>query len=38
MVPTTLINRYMRKYRQPYLDKQTHLRPHPLAFQFWNHV
>jgi len=29
IVPVTLINHYVRKYRQPYLAKQTYLNPHP---------
>ena len=30
IVPVTLINHYVRKYREPYLEKQTFLRPHPI--------
>jgi len=33
IVPITLINHYVRKYRQPYLEKQYYLHPHPIARQ-----
>lgn len=29
LVPVTLINHYVRKYRQPYLAEQAYLNPHP---------
>ncbi|MEW6672983.1 MAG: DUF523 and DUF1722 domain-containing protein [Thermodesulfobacteriota bacterium] len=38
IVPVTLINHYVRKYRQPYLSGQFYLQPHPLALQLRNHV
>ena len=38
IVPVTLINHYVRKYRQPYLGGQFYLQPHPLALQLRNHV
>ena len=38
IVPVTLINHYVRKYQQPYLSKQTYLKPHPLELQLRNHV
>jgi uncharacterized protein YbgA (DUF1722 family)/uncharacterized protein YbbK (DUF523 family) len=38
IVPVTLINHYVRKYRQPYLAQQTYLNPHPVELQLRNHV
>jgi uncharacterized protein YbgA (DUF1722 family)/uncharacterized protein YbbK (DUF523 family) len=38
IVPVTLINHYVRKYRQPYLAEQTYLNPHPADLQLRNHV
>jgi len=38
IVPVTLMNHYVRKYRQPYLMEQTYLKPHPVALQLRNHV
>ena len=38
IVPTTLINHYVRKYDQPYLKQQLYLNPHPLELQLRNHV
>ncbi len=38
IVPITLINHYVRKYRQPYLQGQYYLYPHPLELQLRNHV
>ncbi len=38
IVPITLINHFVRKYRQPYLEKQIYLRPHPTALQLRNHA
>jgi uncharacterized protein YbgA (DUF1722 family)/uncharacterized protein YbbK (DUF523 family) len=38
IVPITLINHYMRKYKQPYLKQQVYLNPHPLELQLRNHV
>lgn len=38
IVPVTMANHYVRKYRQPYLSQQTYLRPHPIDLQLRNHV
>jgi uncharacterized protein YbgA (DUF1722 family)/uncharacterized protein YbbK (DUF523 family) len=38
IVPVTLIKHYVRKYRQPYLLKQTYLHPHPMELRLRNHV
>jgi uncharacterized protein YbgA (DUF1722 family)/uncharacterized protein YbbK (DUF523 family) len=38
VVPITLINHYVRKYRQPYLREQFYLHPHPLELQLRTHV
>ncbi len=38
IVPITLVNHYVRKYRQPYLMDQTYLNPHPVELQLRNHV
>jgi uncharacterized protein YbgA (DUF1722 family)/uncharacterized protein YbbK (DUF523 family) len=38
IVPVTLINHYVRKYRPPYLLGQYYLEPHPLELQLRNHV
>ena len=38
VVPTTLINHYVRKYHQPYLKEQLYLHPHPVELQLRNHV
>jgi uncharacterized protein YbgA (DUF1722 family)/uncharacterized protein YbbK (DUF523 family) len=38
IVPVTLINHYVRKYRQPYLADQVYLQPHPLDLKLRNHV
>ena len=38
IVPVTVINHYVRKYRQPYLSIQTYLSPHPLALKLRNHA
>lgn len=38
IVPVTLINHYVRKYRRPYLQAQWYLNPHPLELQLRNHV
>jgi len=37
IVPITLFNHYVRKYAQSYLDRQTYLKPHPIALQLRNH-
>jgi len=38
IVPITLINHYVRKYDQPYLQGQYYLHPHPVELQLRNHV
>ncbi|MDY6836918.1 MAG: DUF523 and DUF1722 domain-containing protein [Thermodesulfobacteriota bacterium] len=38
IVPITLMNHYVRKYDQPYLEEQYYLHPHPLELQLRNHV
>jgi len=38
IVPVTLLNHYVRKYREPYLAKQVYLNPHPLELKLRNHV
>ena len=38
LVPTTLLNHYVRKYGQPYLKDQVYLNPHPLELQLRYHV
>ncbi|MFA4904549.1 MAG: DUF523 and DUF1722 domain-containing protein [Desulfobaccales bacterium] len=38
VVPVTLINHYVRKYHQPYLQEQSYLHPHPVELQLRNHV
>jgi uncharacterized protein YbgA (DUF1722 family) len=38
IVPVTLINHYVRKYDQPYLQTQFYLNPHPLELKLRNHV
>ena len=38
VVPVTLINHYVRKYHQPYLQDQFFLHPHPVELQLRNHV
>ncbi|MGZ3605271.1 MAG: YbgA family protein, partial [Thermodesulfobacteriota bacterium] len=38
IVPMTLINHYVRKYSQPYLEQQVYLNPHPLELRLRNHV
>ena len=38
IVPITLINHYVRKYGQPYLQIQYYLNPHPLELQLRNFV
>ncbi len=37
VVPITLINHYVNKYRQEYLRKQVYLNPHPIALKLRNH-
>ncbi|MFZ0131676.1 MAG: DUF523 and DUF1722 domain-containing protein [Desulfobacterales bacterium] len=38
IVPITLINHYVRKYRQPYLRQQVYLNPHPVELKLRNHA
>jgi len=38
IVPITLLNHFVRKYRQPYLGEQVYLEPHPVEMQLRNHV
>ncbi len=38
IVPITLLNHFVRKYDQPYLNQQFYLHPHPLELQLRNHV
>ena len=38
IVPVTLFNHYVRKYKQPYLAQQVYLNPHPIALKLRNHV
>jgi uncharacterized protein YbgA (DUF1722 family)/uncharacterized protein YbbK (DUF523 family) len=38
IVPLTIINHYVRKYNEPYLQKQYYLNPHPLELRLRNHV
>ena len=38
IVPITLINHYVRKYRQPCLSQQNYLNPHHIGLQLRNHV
>lgn len=38
IVPISLINHYVRKYRQPYLSSQTYLNPHPVSLKLRNHA
>jgi uncharacterized protein YbgA (DUF1722 family)/uncharacterized protein YbbK (DUF523 family) len=38
LVPVTLVNHYVRKYRDPYLLEQYYLNPHPVELRLRNHV
>jgi uncharacterized protein YbgA (DUF1722 family) len=38
IVPVTLLNHHVRKYREPYLLSQYYLNPHPLELKLRNHV
>jgi uncharacterized protein YbgA (DUF1722 family)/uncharacterized protein YbbK (DUF523 family) len=38
IVPVTLINHYVRKYKPPYLEHQYYLHPHPMELMLRNHV
>jgi uncharacterized protein YbgA (DUF1722 family)/uncharacterized protein YbbK (DUF523 family) len=37
IVPITLLNHFVRKYREPYLAGQFYLQPHPVELQLRNH-
>lgn len=37
IVPVTLFNHYVRKYREAYLSRQVYLHPHPVELQLRNH-
>ncbi len=37
VVPLTLINHFVRKYQEPYLQQQVYLNPHPLELRLRNH-
>lgn len=37
VVPITLLNHFVRKYREPYLAGQFYLQPHPVELQLRNH-
>jgi uncharacterized protein YbgA (DUF1722 family)/uncharacterized protein YbbK (DUF523 family) len=38
IVPITLLNHYVRKYQQKYLEEQIYLNPHPMELMLRNHV
>ncbi len=38
IVPITLLNHYVRKYQQAYLQQQVYLNPHPIELKLRNHV
>jgi uncharacterized protein YbgA (DUF1722 family)/uncharacterized protein YbbK (DUF523 family) len=38
IVPITLLKHYVRKYKQPYLQGQVYLSPHPSELKLRNHV
>ena len=38
VVPVTLLQHYVRKYREPYLSGQYYLHPHPRELMLRNHV
>jgi len=38
IVPLTLLNHFVRKYDQPYLNQQVYLQPHPKELKLLNHV
>jgi uncharacterized protein YbgA (DUF1722 family)/uncharacterized protein YbbK (DUF523 family) len=38
IVPVTLLNHYVRKYEQSYLQDQYYLHPHPIELKLRNHV
>ena len=38
IVPITLLNHFVRKYQQPYLQQQVYLNPHPVELSLRNHA
>ena len=38
IVPITLMNHYVRKYQEPYLQQQHYLNPHPTELKLRNHA
>lgn len=38
IVPITLLNHYISKYKKPYLEEQYYLNPHPMELNLRNHV
>ncbi|RJP70602.1 MAG: DUF1722 domain-containing protein [Candidatus Abyssobacteria bacterium SURF_17] len=38
IVPVTLMQHYVRKYGEPYLERQYYLNPHPIELQLRNHA
>lgn len=38
IVPVTLLNHYVRKFKEPYLAEQWYLHPHPAELKLRNHV
>jgi len=38
VVPVTLLQHYVRKFREPYLARQHYLHPHPRELMLRNHV
>ncbi len=38
IVPVTLLNHYVRKFREPYLMRQYYLNPHPADLMLRNHI
>ena len=38
IAPITLLNHYVRRFREPYLEDQHYLRPHPIELRLRNHV
>ena len=38
IVPITLVNHFVRKYREPYLGRQYYLNPHPGELRLRNHA
>jgi uncharacterized protein YbgA (DUF1722 family) len=38
IVPVTLVQHYVGKYDEPYLERQSYLDPHPLELVLRNHA